>query len=548
MPDAKNDSTRLEVKQALMRHSRRHMRAQMVPQVSAKEVVSWIPDGATLAILGAGGGLNEATTIIDALAERAAAEGSPCGLTIVHSSGLGDRATRGMSPLAIAGLAKRVIGGHWGQSPTLAEMASRNEFEAYNFPQGVMSQLYRAAAAGHPGILTHVGLQTFVDPRSRGGKLNEVTQEDLIKLMEIEGKEYLFYPTVPVDFAIVRATTADALGYLSMEDEIAFLDTLALAQATHNNGGIVVAQVQRVVKARSLHPKSVKVPGFLVDAIVVEPEQPQLYFGTINRSFSGDYQVETQEPELLPLDIRKVVARRALLEIKPGDVGNVGVGISDGVGVVAQEEGIHEDFTLTVELGPIGGTSIQGIFLGAGVNTQAVLDMPAQFDFYDGGGLDVALLSFAEVDQAGNVNVHAFGGKLMGTGGFINIAQNTKKVIFSGTLTAGGLEVAVSPEAIRVKREGRFTKFVAEMPEVTFSAALARAEGHEVIYITERAVFTLTDQGVTLTEIAPGVDIERDVIAHMGFRPALGGEVKVMDQRLFTDGIMNIAAWWRNRD
>ena len=513
-------------------------------RLSPDEAVREISDGLTVAILGAGGGLNEPTTLIDALARRFAATGAPSGLTLFHSSGLGDRAERGMSPLAKPGLVKRIIGGHWGQSPRLAEMAERNEIEAYNFPQGVMSQLLRAGAAGQPGIVTHVGLGTFVDPRSRGGRLNESTTEELVHLIEIDGKDWMYYPTVPIDVALIRATTADTLGYLSLEDEIAFLDILALAQAAHNNGGLVVAQVERVVKARTLHPKAVRVPGFLVDMLVECPGQPQLYGTPVSGFFAGDYRTDSNVLEVLPLDVRKVVARRALMEVAPGAVGNVGVGISDGVGIVAQEEGVDEEFTLTVELGPVGGVTARGIFLGASVNTQALLDMPAQFDFYDGGGLDVALLSFAEADREGNVCVHRFGGKIMGTGGFIEIAQSSKKVVFSGTFTAGGLDVEIANGLVRIRTEGRADKFLWGLAELTFSASDALERGHKVVFITERAVFDVCDTGLRLIEVAPGIDLERDVLAHMGFTPVVCSSVKEMDRRLFMPEPMGIRDEW----
>lgn len=515
--------------------------------VSADEAVKWIPSGATITFCGAGGGLLEPTQVIDALARRFRDTQEPCDLTYWHSTGLGDRAERGMSPLAQPGMVKRIIGGHWGQSPRLAEMAERNEIEAYNFPQGVMSQLLRAAAAGHPGILSHVGLGTFVDPRQKGGRLNERTQEELIRLMEIDGEKWLFYPAIRPDVAIIRGTTADTEGYISMEDEIAYLDALAMAQAAHNNGGIVIVQVQRLVKSRTLHPKSVKIPGYLVDAVVVDHDQPQLYAGSVNRFFSGDYVMETGEVIPLPLNERKVIARRALHEVKPGDVGNVGVGISDGIGMVAREEGVSEEMTLTVETGPIGGVSAQGIFFGASVNMQALLDMPAQFDFYDGGGLDVCFLSFAEADQSGHVNVHKFNGKIMGTGGFINISQNTKKVIFSGTLTAGGLKTEIENGSVRIAQEGRFQKLVPHVSEITFNGMDALRRGQEVIYITERAVFRLTPTGLELCEIAPGLNVEQDVIRHMGFRPQIADDLKEMDRRLFLPQPMGIRNEWINK-
>jgi acetate CoA-transferase len=520
-------------------------KGNLVSVLTTDEAVRRIPSGATVAFSGAGGGILEATEVINALANRFKESNEPRDLTFWHSTGLGDRNNRGMSPLAQSGLVRRIFGGHWGQSPRLAEMAERNEVEAYNFPQGVMSQLLRTAAAGQPGILSHVGLGTFIDPRQQGGKLNERTKEDLVQLMVIDGKEWLYYPVVPIDVAIIRGTTADTEGYISMEDEITYLDALALAQAAHNNGGIVIAQVQRLVKGRSLHPKSIKIPGYLVDALVVVEDQPQLYSGQVNRFFSGDYVLETGEVVPLPLNERKVIARRALLEVKPGNVGNVGVGISDGIGVVAREEGISEEFTLTVETGPIGGMTAQGIFFGASVNMQAVLDMPAQFDFYDGGGLDVAFLSFAEVDQAGNVNVHKFNGKIMGTGGFVNICQNSKKVIFSGTLTAGGLKSVVENDAVRIDQEGKFKKFVQQVPEITFNGKDAIRRGQTVIYITERAVFRLTEEGLELCEIAPGIDIETDIVQQMGFVPKISNNLKEMDRRLFFSEKMGISTEWR---
>jgi acetate CoA-transferase len=524
--------------------SRPERRGTRVPLLNADQAVAYIPSSAMLAIAGAGGGVVEPTALIQALACRFETTQQPRDLGFYHSTGMGDRGERGMSVLAKPGLVRRAVGGHWGQSPRLADMAQNNEIEAYNLPQGVMCQLVRAAAAKQPGILTHVGLGTFVDPRQSGGKLNERTQEDLVQLMTIDGKEYLFYKTVPIDVAFIRGTTADTDGYISMEDEICYLDTLALAQAAHNNGGLVICQVEKLVKARTLHPRSVRIPGFLVDVVVVVPEQTQLYTGT-SRFFSGDFTMEEGEVKLLPLTERKLVARRALMEIGPGNVGNVGVGIADGIGVIAREEGINEDFTLTVETGPVGGVGAQGIFFGATANMQALMDMPSQFDFYDGGGLNTSFLSFAEFDQQGNVNVHRFNGKIMGTGGFVNISQNSKKVVFCGTLTAGGLKVSFADGKLLIDSEGKFRKLLARVPEVTFNGADAVRRGQEVIFVTERAVFRMTPEGIELTEVAPGIDVERDILAHMDFRPKMAATIKTMDSRLFRPEIMGIKDEWR---
>lgn len=509
--------------------------------MTPEEAAALVQDGDTVAFCGAGGGITEASEVIEALAERYRKTGAPKGLTFFHSTGLGDRKDRGMSPLAQKGLVKTAIGGHWGQSPRLAEMADRNEIGAYNLPMGVMSQMMRAAAAGQPAVITHVGLHTFLDPRQQGGKLNNVTEEDLVELYYQDGKEYLKYKTVFPDVAILRGTTADTEGYVSMEDEVVNVDNLATAMAVHNNGGTVICQVQKIVKAGTLHPKRVHIPGYLVDVLVVMPDQKQLYGAPVNRFISGDYVEDFSEnSQRMPLTERKVIAHRALMEVEPGDIGNVGVGICDGIGVVAREEGVNEDFTLTVETGAVGGVTAQGIFFGATVNMRAVVDMPYQFDFYDGGGLDISFLSFAELDKWGNVNVHKFNGKSMGTGGFVNICQNAKKAVFCGTLRAGGLKTAVGDGAISILQEGRFVKMVDQVPEITYNGAAAAQQGQEAVFITERAVFRLSPQGLVLTEIAPGMDLEKDILSQMDFRPLIAEDLKEMDARLFREENMGI--------
>lgn len=512
-----------------------------LPILTPAQAVELVKDQDVLAMCGAGGGINEATELIYALADRYRQTQTPRDLTFYHSTGLGDRGEKGMSPLAQKGLVKRDIGGHWGQSPRMSEMAERNEIEAYNFPMGAMAQLMRAAAAGSPGILTHVGLGTFLDPRQQGGKLNDVTTEDLIQLKVIDGKEWLFYPCIYPDVAFIRGTTADTEGYVTMEDEVLYTDSYATAMAAHNNGGTVIVQVERVVKAGTLPSKSVKIPGHLVDAIVVVPNQPQLYGVPTSGFVSGRYiQDFSEDHTVLPLNERKVIARRALMEVKKGYIGNVGVGICDGIGVVAKEEGVSEEFTLTVETGIVGGVSAQGIYFGASVNARAVVDMPSQFDFYDGGGLDISFLSFAEFDQEGNINVHKFNGKIMGTGGFVDICQNSKKAIFAGTLKAGGLKEQVENGSISILQEGRFIKAVEHVPEITFNGKLAVERGQEVLIITERAVFQLTKDGVMLTEIAPGIDLERDIFSQMAFRPIVSPQLKEMDRRLFLAAPMGL--------
>ena len=477
-----------------------------VPVLSAQEAVNYIPDEATLCVLGAGGGILEATTLITALADKYKQTQTPRNLSIISPTGLGDRADRGISPLAQEGLVKWALCGHWGQSPRISELAEQNKIIAYNYPQGVLTQTLRAAAAHQPGIISDIGIGTFVDPRQQGGKLNEVTKEDLIKLVEFDNKEYLYYKAIAPDIAFIRATTCDSEGYATFEDEVMYLDALVIAQAVHNNGGIVMMQVQKMVKKATLHPKSVRIPGYLVDIVVVDPDQTQLYGGApVNRFISGDFTLDDSTKLSLPLNQRKLVARRALFEMRKGAVGNVGVAIADG---------------------------------GANVNTRAILDMTSQFDFYHGGGLDVCYLSFAEVDQHGNVGVHKFNGKIMGTGGFIDISATSKKIIFCGTLTAGSLKTEIADGKLHIVQEGRVKKFIRELPEITFSGKIALERGLDVRYITERAVFTLKEDGLHLIEIAPGVDLQKDILDKMDFTPVISPELKLMDERLFIDAAM----------
>ncbi|MEK8287044.1 acyl CoA:acetate/3-ketoacid CoA transferase [Escherichia coli] len=510
-----------------------------VPVLSAQEAVNYIPDEATLCVLGAGGGILEATTLITALADKYKQTQTPRNLSIISPTGLGDRADRGISPLAQEGLVKWALCGHWGQSPRISELAEQNKIIAYNYPQGVLTQTLRAAAAHQPGIISDIGIGTFVDPRQQGGKLNEVTKEDLIKLVEFDNKEYLYYKAIAPDIAFIRATTCDSEGYATFEDEVMYLDALVIAQAVHNNGGIVMMQVQKMVKKATLHPKSVRIPGYLVDIVVVDQDQSQLYGGApVNRFISGDFTLDDSTKLSLPLNQRKLVARRALFEMRKGAVGNVGVGIADGIGLVAREEGCADDFILTVETGPIGGITSQGIAFGANVNTRAILDMTSQFDFYHGGGLDVCYLSFAEVDQHGNVGVHKFNGKIMGAGGFIDISATSKKIIFCGTLTAGSLKTEIADGKLHIVQEGWVNKFIRELPEITFSGKIALERGLDVRYITERAVFTLKEDGLHLIEIAPGVDLQKDILDKMDFTPVISPELKLMDERLFIDAAM----------
>lgn len=510
--------------------------------MSAEDAVRQVPDGATVIVGGSGAGHSLPQKFIDTLAEVYQSEGSPRDLTTVRVVGIGDFADRGFSQLALPGLQKRTIGSNIGNEPRLGELVESGEVEAYSFPQGVLSQLCREIAAGRPGLVTAVGLDTYVDPRHTGGKQGSAT-EDLVEVVELAGQEWLFFKAFPIDVAVIRGSTVDEDGNLTMDDEAVKGEMLAMAMAARNSGGIVIAQAKRLAAAKSLPARSVVVPGALVDVVYLDPEQTQTYATDFSPYYAGQLRrpaVDGGDP--LPLDVRKVIARRSLLEFRPGDICNLGFGISQMIGAIAWEEGIDEDLVLTVEQGIFGGVPIAGNEGGAGFNFQAMIDQPYMFDFYDGGGLDIASLSFAQIDAKGNVNVHKFPGRLRGPGGFPNISSRTGRICFVGTLTTSGLDVSVGDGAISIESEGSLQKFVDGVAEVSFSGAMASKRGQQVRYITERAVFELRDGVVELIEIAPGLDPKDDVIAHLGFEPSVAPDLKTMDPRVFADGPMGLAA------
>ncbi|HSB70308.1 MAG TPA: CoA-transferase [Candidatus Methylomirabilis sp.] len=525
------------------------------PVLTAEQAAALVPSGATVTVSSSAAQLVP-DTILGGIETRFLTTGAPRDLTVVFPVAVGDSfGTVGLDHLAHPGLVKRLIGGSYVNapaskpSPQIYRMIHADQVEAYNLPLGVLMHLHRDIAAKKPGVLTQIGLGTFVDPRDQGGRMNRVTPPDLVEVVHLLGKEWLLYRAFPIDMAIIRGTTADAHGNLTLEHEGVILAVLAQAMAAHNSGGKVIAQVKRVAAPGTLDPQKVKVPGILVDALVVDPEQRQNTGIAYDPAISGEIRAARFPVEALPLGPEKVIARRALMQLVPGDIVNLGFGLSSLVPQIAFEEGVFGQLSFTVEQGAIGGLPLTGFAFGASHNPEAIIDSAAQFDLIDGGGVTAGCLAFAEVDGRGNVNVSRLEAQphvLAGAGGFINIAQGTRRLFYCGTLTAGGLDVRVEEGRVRIVKDGRFHKFVERTQHVTFNGTLAARAGQEVWYFTERAVFRLTAEGLVLTELAPGIDMETDLRRRVGFPVRLAPELRPMDARLFRAEPMDLAADWRS--
>ena len=515
--------------------------------VSAAEAVAIIRPGDMVATSGFVG-VGTPDAIFVALEERFLATGQPRDLGLLFAAAPGDGKEKGLNRLAHDGLIRRAVGGHWSLVPKLGKMAADGLIEAWNLPLGCVSQLFREIAGRRPGLLSRVGIGTFVDPRHGGGKLNAISAQDLVRVMEIDGQEWLFYQAIPVDVAIIRGTTADPDGNISMEREALILDNLAIAMAAKASKGFVIAQVERLAAADALPAKQVVVPGVLVDCVVLAPAEhhAQTYATAFSPAFSGQLRVPLDRIPPLALDERKIIARRCAMELPMGGVVNLGIGMPEAVAAVAKEENLLQQVTLTAEPGIIGGLPQGGLDFGAAINPSAIIAQNQQFDFYDGGGLDLACLGMAQADGQGNVNVSRFGGRFAGAGGFINITQNARALVFAGTFTAGGLRVEAGEGTLRIAQEGRSHKFVAAVEQVTFNGKLAASAGQRVLYVTERCVFRLTPSGLALVEVAPGIDLERDILALMDFRPIIA-DPKPMDERLFRAAGMGLEAMLLDR-
>jgi propionate CoA-transferase len=509
--------------------------------IKAEEAVKLINDGDTIATIGMT--LASASeSILKGIEKSFLETGSPKNLTLVHSAGQSDRKD-GIQHFAHEGLVTRLIGSHWGLQPRWMQMIQDNKVEAFCMPQGQIAQLYRSMACGLPGKMSKIGLGTFIDPRIEGGKMNERTKAlpDLIDVINFKGEEYLFYNAIPLNVVIIRGTTADEMGNLTTEDEAMKLELLPAVLAAKRFGGKVIAQVKRVAQTGTIHPKSVVVPGVFIDAIVVcenplvdHRQTSSWYF---DPSYSGDLRVPMNNIKILDLSVRKFIGRRAMMELKENAIINLGTGIpNDVVGVIAAEEDVLDDIMITVESGIYGGVQAGGIDFGIGKNLYAMIEHHSQFDYYNGAGVDYTFMGAGEMDIEGNVNATKLSGRAPGAGGFVDITQTAKHVLFCSTFTASGLKVSFDDEKLKIINEGSIKKLVKNVRQISYNGRIARENGQKMHFVTERAVFELRKEGPVLVEIAPGIDLKKDILEQMEFTPIIDKNLRTMDTRLFSNG------------
>lgn len=500
-------------------------RRDLTKVMTADEAAALVPDRATIALIGGGGGMMEASELFAALERRFLTTGHPADLWVNHALGIGDKGERGMNRFAHEGMVRRVVGGHWVWSPRMQDLARTEQIEAYALPGGVMMQLMREIGAGRPGLFTKTGLDTFADPRHGGGAMNRRASDALVELVEIDDEPWLRYKPFPVDVAIIRGSRADTTGNVTLEWEAASVDVFAVALAAKNSGGVVMVQVRDVVEAGTLPAHAVEVPAPLVDAIVHVPDQMTTYRVDLDLSMAGAERVPLEPAPEPELDVRNIIASRASRELVRGAVINFGFGVPDAIAKLIDHWGTTDRYYQTIEHGTYGGRLLDGVEFGFARNPTAMIDGPSQFDFYTGGGLDIGFLGFGEVDRHGNVNASLLGGVPVGPGGFVDIAQSARKVVFCGTFDAKGTRLDVSTDGVRVREHGAITKFVPDVAQVTFSGPAALAAGHDVRYVTERAVFELQPEGLVVTEIGAGIDLDRDVLDRIGFDVGVADDI-----------------------
>lgn len=517
---------------------------------SAAEVAALVKDNDTVAFSGHGA-MGTPEDIFLALSDHFEKTNHPQNITIFKGVSLGNRYDRKGSGLCYLtrhdGLVGTMMGAHNAMEPTTLDAISKNKMMSYNLPLGTVQQILRSMVGKKPGFLTNVGLKTFADPRLGGGKGNKLTIEngkDIVKLITIDDHEMLYYPYFPIDICFVRASLSDTEGNISLEDEAIITANYEMVAATRNSGGIVVVIVNQIVEKGCIHPKNVAMHGSMVDYVVqASPKycSQSIEFECLRPELAGHYKIPINNDEApQPFNIRKIIGRRAAMQLKKGDMANFGIGIPEYVTAVAREEGFLNKFENSIETGTFGGIPMIGISFGATLNPSVLMRADDILQWYDGGGLDIAFLGGAEFDQKGNVNVTRFNGKSIGPGGFVDISQNTHRVCFLGTFTAEGLDVKASDGKLEIIQEGKFKKLLKNVEEVSFSGDYAIETSQEVLYITERAVFTLSPEGLMLIEIAPGIDLQRDVLDQMEFTPIISKDLKFMDERIFSDSLMGL--------